>query len=412
MTTAVSLRRLVRSGAGIAIAMAVQNVAAYAFTIAAARRLGPAEYSAVASLMGLLLIVVVVPLGLQATGARKVAADRARRAEIEPAMLATTYRAALGLGVLCLVLTPAIVVLLDTGWLPALTIGLSAVPLTIVGGQSGILQGEHRWGPLGAVYLAIGVGRLALGAVGLWISPTALGAMAGVAAAAWLPALVGWIALRQKRRGHPRWRGSGANVAELREVARNSYALLAFFALSNADVVVARVVFDEHQAGLYAGGLILTKAVLFLPQFVVVVAFPTMASAAGRRSVYLKALALVAGIGLTATLGAWVLSDLAVTFIGGPAYESVRPQIAWFALLGTLLAMIQILVYEVVARQHRRSVGWLWAGLVAVAGCGAVVGTVGSLLLTVLLIDVAMLTALLVSTHLLRTKVEAPSLAQ
>ena len=63
-------------------------------------------------------------------------------------------------------------------------------------------------------------------------------------------------------------------------------ALLAFFALSNADIVVARNVLDGHDAGLYAGGLILTKAVLFLPQFVVVVAFPSMAtrraSAAGR----------------------------------------------------------------------------------------------------------------------------------
>ena len=62
----------------------------------------------------------------------------------------------------------------------------------------------------------------------------------------------------------------------------NSHALLAFFALSNVDVVVARNVLAEHQAGLYAGGLILTKAVLFLPQFVVVIVFPSMSSAAVR----------------------------------------------------------------------------------------------------------------------------------
>ena len=35
----------------------------------------------------------------------------------------------------------------------------------------------------------------------------------------------------------------------------------------------------DHDAGLYAGGLILAKAVLFLPQFVVVVAFPSMSTA-------------------------------------------------------------------------------------------------------------------------------------
>ena len=59
--------------------------------------------------------------------------------------------------------------------------------------------------------------------------------------------------------------------------------LLAFFALSNVDIVIARNVLDEHDAGLYAGGLILTKAVLFLPQFVVVIAFPSMATQAERR---------------------------------------------------------------------------------------------------------------------------------
>ena len=48
---------------GFALAMAVQNLAAYAFTLVAARRLGPAEYSAVASLMGLLLVVVLLTVG-------------------------------------------------------------------------------------------------------------------------------------------------------------------------------------------------------------------------------------------------------------------------------------------------------------------------------------------------------------
>ena len=36
---------------------------------------------------------------------------------------------------------------------------------------------------------------------------------------------------------------------------------------------------EDQPAGLYAGGLILTKALLFLPQFVVVVAFPSMSTA-------------------------------------------------------------------------------------------------------------------------------------
>ncbi len=393
------MRGLLRSGAGIAIAMAVQNLAAYAFTLVAARRLGPAEYSAVASLMGLLLVVVVLALGLQATGARKIAAAPERRAEIEAALMSATYRSALALGALCLLLTPVIVTVLALdSWGPALMIGLSAVPLTIVGGQSGVLQGEQRWRPLGAVYLAIGVGRLVVAGAAMLVSPTPMAAMTGVAIAAWLPALIGALSL-----GHVGPRRRDRAIVQrgeelLREVRSNSHALLAFFALSNVDVVVARIAFDDHVAGLYAGGLILTKAVLFLPQFIVVIAFPSMAAPTGRRDVYFKAMVLVAVIGAVATLGTSLFSSAAVAFIGGPAYAEIEPIIGWFALLGTILALIQLTVYEVVARQLRASVWLFWAALLAVAAATPFVATEQQLLATVLTVDTILLVVLVVVT--------------
>ena len=406
-----TLRALLRSGTGIAVAMAVQNVATYGFTIIAARRLGPAEYSAVASLMGILLIVVVVSLGLQATGARKIAATPDRREEIEAALMSATYRAALGLGALCLLLTPLITWGLQLeAWPAALMIGVAAVPLTIMGGQAGVLQGEQRWGALGGIYLGIGLGRLVIAGATMLLIPNAFGAMLGVAIAAWVPALVGALALGHVG-GVATDRRSLADRGEqiLREVTRNSHALLAFFALSNADVVVARIVLDDHVAGLYAGGLILTKAVLFLPQFVVVIAFPSMASSTERRSMYLKGLLLVATIGVIASLGAIVLSGLAVTFVGGPAYAEIEPLVGLFAALGTLLAMIQLMVYEVVARQHSASVWVLWAGLVAVAGPASYVASEGSLLVSVVAIDLIVLLALLGTALLHRPGSRSPT---
>lgn len=396
-----SLRGLLRSGVGIAVAMAVQNVAAYGFTILAARRLGPAEYSAVASLMGLLLVVVVVSLGLQATGARKIAAAPERRDEIEASVMATTYRAALGLGVLCLALTPLIAWALRlSSWPAALMIGISAIPLTIMGGQSGLLQGERRWGPLALVYLGVGVGRLVVGGTAMLLMPTALAAMAGVAVAAWVPALVGALAL-----GHVGQAGRRHTQRQpdriLREVAGNSHALLAFFALSNVDVVVARIVLDDHVAGLYAGGLILSKAVLFLPQFVVVIAFPAMASRE-RRTMYLKGLLVVAVLGVSASLGAHLFSGLAVSFVGGPAYAGIQPLVGAFAALGMTLAMIQLMVYEVVARQHAASIALVWTALVAVSASAFYVDGERTLLLNVLAVDVTVLVALVVAALLHR----------
>ena len=386
-----SLHGLLRGGVGIAVATGVMNLTTYGFVLAAARLLGPVEYGGVARLMFILLVVGVLSLGLQATGARKIAATPARRGEVEAAVMSASYRSAVALGALCLVLTPVIAWMarLDS-WTPALMIGLSAVPLTIMGGQSGVLQGERRWAPLAGIYLGVGLGRFVIGVALMLVLPTAFGAMLGVTLGAWVPVVLGAYAL-----GHV---GRGRQVLDpehvLHEVVANSHALLAFFALSGVDVLVAGLVLDAHSAGLYAAGLILTKAVLFLPQAVVVVAFPSMASATERHRVYLKGLALVAGAGILATLGAVAFSGLAIVFVGGDQYAAIEPYVGLFAALGMVLAMIQLMVYEVVARQHRASVLILWAGLVAVASTALYVDSVGSLVLSVTVVNLLVLLTL------------------
>ena len=393
---------LVGSGV-IAVAMGVMNVSTYAFTILAARLLGPSEYGALAAVMGLLLVVNVVPLGLQATGARRVSASPQDLPHIEAQILSASYRSALVLGVLCLAAVPVVTWLLRLdSWVTAALLAVTSMPLTVMGGQAGILQGERRWLPLAGIYLMSGLGRVVFGVTALLLEPDALGAMVGVAIGAFAPAVLGWFALR-----HPARQKGRENVISptagpgwtrgslLKEVARNSHALLAFFALSNADVVIARGVLDDHQGGLYAGGLIMAKAVLFLPQFVVVVAFPAMSAAGAGRSMHLKGLGLVLGIGALATAGAAVLSGLAIAFIGGNAYSELQPIIWAFAAVGTLLAMIQLMIYSVVARQHQRSVFVVWAGLVALLAVAPFVDSVGFLLSVVVAVETSVLLVLL-----------------
>ena len=197
--------------------------------------------------------------------------------------------------------------------------------------------------------------------------------------------------------------------AVLHEVVANSHALFAFFALSGVDVLVAGLVLDEHAAGLYAAGLILTKAVLFLPQFVVILAFPSMASATERHRVYLKGLALVGAAGILATLGAIAFSGFAIAFVGGDQYAAIEPYVGLFAALGMVLAMIQLMVYEVVARQHRASVLILWAGLVAVASTALYVDGVGSLVFSVTVLNLLVLLTLVLDAMRHRTEAAVPS---
>ncbi len=388
--------------------MGVMNVSTYGFTILAARLLGPAEYGALAAVMGLLLVVNVLSLGLQATGARRVSAAPQDLPQIEREVMTTSYVSALVLGLLLVLAVPLVTATLNLdSWGAAALIAVTAVPLSVMGAQAGILQGERRWGPLAGIYLAVGVGRLGFGAVALLLEPDTLGAMTGVALGAFLPVLVGWLALRDADRrrasaaeddGRPqrsRWAAGGV----LRETLHNSHALLAFFALSNTDVIVARSTLDEYQAGLYAGGLILAKAVLFLPQFVVVVAFPSMSrQGSDRRSKHLLGLAMVLGIGLATVLGVAVLSALAVVFIGGPEYAALQHRLWIFAALGTLLALLQLMVYDVVARQHQRMVYVVWAAMAALVVAAPFLGSVNALLGAVVAIDAVLFTVLLLAS--------------
>lgn len=401
---------LLKGGGAIAVAIGGMNVATYAFTMVAARLLGPQQYGALASLMATLLVISVIQLGVQATAARRISADPAHVAQIETGILRVTERAALVLGLVLLVLTPVIDIVLRLDNLAAAAmIAAAAVPLTMMGGQAGILQGERRWMPLALVYLSAGVPRLLIGVVLLAWRPTELTAMIAVVLGQCVPVVVGWYALRGHREPGALSATHGARSI-LKEAAHNSQALLAFFALSNVDIIVARNVLSDHEAGLYAGGLIMTKAVLFLPQFVVVVAFPSMSSAHERRRALTRSLGAVAAIGVVAILGALVLSDLAMIFVGGDSYSEIESRLWMFALLGTALSMLQLLVYSVLARQGQRSVYFVWAALVAVVAAGSQVTTLDGLLTVVILVDLTLLAILIgLSLWLVRDIAPAPA---
>jgi O-antigen/teichoic acid export membrane protein len=406
------LTAVLQGGGSIAVAMAVMNVATYGYTMIAARVLGPKPYGALASLMATLLVVSVLQLGLQATAARRIASEPTHVAQIEKTILGVTYRAAAALGVLLLVLTPVLneVLRLDSLATAAL-LSVVSVPFTIMGGQAGILQGERRWAALSVVYVLSGVPRIVIGTVLIAWQPTELAALVGVGIGAVFPIVAGWWFLRQQREEGAQSEDHGFRRV-MAETVNNSQVLLAFFALSNCDIIIARNVLDEHDAGLYAGGLILIKAVLFLPQFVVVIAFPSMAASADRRRALTSSLGLVVLIGAVVSGGAALLPDLALVFVGGDDYAEIADHLWIFAVLGTVLAMLQLLVYSVLARQGQRSAYLLWAALVLIVVVGLTTSTLPGLLAVIVVVDTVLLAALLaISLHVLRPAHEAEPVA-
>lgn len=385
----------VRSGAVIAVAMGIMNLSTYGYTVLVAHTIGKEPYGAFSALSGALLVISVLSLGLQATGARRIAAAPDQVVAIERVVLGVGLRSALVLGALCLAGAPILNIVLRLESLPtAMLVAVAAFPLTLMGAQAGVLQGERRWGPLALVYLAQGVGRIGFGTALVVIWPGEFTAMLGVALGCWLPVLVGWLVLRRPRVDVPHSEGH-PGLELLREVGHSSQALLAFFALSNVDILVARATMSSSDAGIYAAGLIMVKAVLFLPQFVVVYAFPSLSKAETTRRTLLLALGMSATLGAVGVLATVALPDLALLFVGGDQYAEIKDDIWKFAIVGTLLSMIQLLVYSALARQQRWAVILIWTALVVLTFGAIQVATATSLVLTVVIVDATLFVALL-----------------
>jgi O-antigen/teichoic acid export membrane protein len=215
--------------------------------------------------------------------------------------------------------------------------------------------------------------------------------MAAVTLAWCAPVVVGWLALRGNKRAAD---APNQTRSVLSETWHGSFALLAFFALSNVDIVIARNVLSDHDSGLYAAGLILTKAVLFLPQFVTVIAFPAMSTAGERRRALLASLAVVGALGAICIAGAVVLSGVAMIFVGGSEYADVEDQLWLFALLGTLLSSLQLLIYAVLARQSRKSAYLVWAAVLVVIVAGLRMTSLTGLVTVVVTTDAVLLAVL------------------
>lgn len=385
----------VRGSGLLAAGILVMNVATFGFQILAARILGPENYSGINSMLSLLLVVAVLQLGLQATAARRVAEAPGDVRAIERTMKAVTNRAAITITVLMLALSPLVEygLKLPNIW-PALLVAVCAYPITIWGGQAGILQGERRWRELALLYLANGVPRLVLGPIFMLVHPTETSAMLAVTIAQFAPTIVGYWVLREKHvhEAHPDMKGAVA------ESLHGSFALLGFFALANIDAIaISKHTLDARNAGLYAAGLIVAKVVLFLPQSVIVLVFPSMSKSESQRRALVMSLSVIGVLGVVSVLGSWILSGLALVFVGGNDYQGVQHDLWRFAVLGTALSVLQLLVYSVLARQHRASSILIWLAFGAVVLFGLQQSSLDGLVTTVSIIDATLMIVLL--TH-------------
>ncbi len=378
----------------VTIGSMTANIASYLLHLPASRLLGVAKYGEFASLLAAQLVLAVPALALQSVVAREVVRGRSTGK-----LRSLGYRCAGVVAVLSVLAAPTVAVAMDTSVLATTSALVVAPLLVLLATEQGLLQGTARFGRLSIVLASAGFGKVVPAVVALFLG-AGPGTVLAVSAAG-----TGLVALGARLANREPPGPDGPHTGDVRigvaTVLRASQVQLVLILLSSVDLLLARALLTEADAGIYALGAVATKAAFWLPQAVGVVLYPRMANPAHSASALRSALSVVAGIGAVLILGAAVAAGL-IPLIVGEDYAAVQGYLWIFALQGACLAVLQSALLWAIAGERTTLAILAWLGLAAeVALLTLCASTV--LQFVVVAVSVAATTALAVCVAALRS---------
>lgn len=370
---------LLRDGATMVAANLVFAGTAFALTILAARRLGPAGFGEWGALWSIMLVTAALFPSVSMLAAREVAREcAAGRPESARALASRIGVVTAGIG-----LAPAVLLTLKADAVAAALRIAEPSHIVLVAWffwiswvlafVRGALEGAQRFNGLGLNVAGEGALRLAMGAVVLFAGGVIGGLLGSYIAAAVIACAFAWAEWRRPldaatpRNDEPaaiRWSYFAPVFA----------AHLLIVALANADMMLVKRYFPAEAAGWYSVGFTGGKFMFFFAEGVAVAMFPkaVAAHAAGRspRPILIRALALyIGGAALTVAVAAAAPAFL-VSTIFGPEYDEARRLLLPYLLYSSMLGAM------VVTAKYRLAEG-RFAFLAALAG--AVVVLVGGI---------------------------------
>lgn len=350
-----------RAGVAILIATMVANLSNYGFQVLTGRVLSVESYGLLAGFMSVVTIITVATSSLQATAARSIAAHE-HRPDDHPRLDAFTRSAIIAAGIgglMICVLSPLLASALQVGTVPVILLGIYVLPSALDSIAAGRLQGLHRFRGMAIYSTGQAVAKLGVATVFLIVGAKAGGLLAGLVLSCAGVAIVGLT--RSREAGAIDVHAAGS------EARRGFVALTLFWVALSVDVLLARATFPPRLAGVYAAAAVLGKAVLWLPATVTQIAFPRLARSAARGehapSILAKSLVAVGGTSLVATVGLWILGDPIFAILYGDRYVGAG-DIAWkIGLAMVPFGVINMLVFDNLAKQRGRFILWMVAGV-------------------------------------------------
>jgi O-antigen/teichoic acid export membrane protein len=348
----------------VAVGLAVGQLLGYLLNVLGARILGPTGYGQLGALLGLVLIGNVVALAVQTVASRRTSAG-----ETTPALLAPLgVRFGVAEAAVFLVLVPVLAVTLHLDVVALAAVSLGFLPLTAAGVALGVTQGASRFPRLSAQYAVLAAARtgLALAALLVWHDVRAL------TLALLVGGVVAWL-LVARLAGIQGWAWAATPHGVATETLHVSHALVAMFTFTSVDVLLARSFLDADQAGQYAAGGILIKIAFWLPQAVVVAAFPRMS--VREAGALTRSALLVGGIGAALVAAAALLGPTVLPWVLGASYPTAAQHAAVFVLVGVLESVAYLVVFDRLAGRDRNAVWVVWAAVVVLVVLVRVLGT-------------------------------------
>lgn len=324
------LTRATASGAVLGITMALANALSYAFILILSRAFGPADFGAY-SVLSSYGIVLSVPAGaFQVIVARHVSDQESRVSGVRLALLIGTALAGVSIAASPLLRQ---VFHLESSW-SVVWLALTLIPMTLTGAFQGVLLGQDRLTALSGLYISTAVGRLLAGFTAAAIGLNVTEVFAVLFFVAVLVAMQGAWACRDRLTDDP-----SANLWT--DLVRSTTALGAFIALTNVDVILARMYLTEINSGGYALAATFGRAVGWGTQFIALLMVPRM-QAVGRAKTLLNAHALILVLGVCCVAAIAIAPSWWMTLVGGEEYSEFAGLAVACVALGVLWALVQL----------------------------------------------------------------------
>lgn len=334
------------------------HAANFGFTIAGSRLLEPGDFGTLTALLGIVLIGMAPGMALQALTA---AGTLGRDVTIDTPLARRLALAIAGFVLaLLVVLGPA---LGTTTPLAVLGIATAAGLLPLTAANEGILQGRSRFAALGLVLFTGAAVKFLTGVAAMATTHAVQGAAVAISLG-----YAAQLGLSQRLSGGL----EGVPGAPRRRLSRAVVSAVAMMGmllvLIHIDAVLARILLDDFDAGLYAVGASAMRIVFWAPQFVVLLLFPRLVRDPRRRVVGAAILGLTAA-GVVGCIVAAVAGPVLVGVVFGIQYEPIGGDLWRFAWLGTGAVGMQVLALSDLASGRREA---LWLLVAAVGSITAV----------------------------------------